>query len=61
METSCVSCKKYIAKENSSAKKRNKIDYCFSQIELFVAKKNELIEKIKNSTILIIFQMISLK
>ena len=40
METYCVSCKKNTAKENSSVKKLKKIDQCFYQIVLFVARKN---------------------
>ena len=44
-----------------SEKKLNKIDYCFYQKVLFVARKNRLSLKINNFTILIIFEMITLK
>ena len=46
-----TSCKKYTANEKLSATKLNKIDKCFYQIVLFVARKNQLLLKIKNSTI----------
>ena len=38
-----------------------KEEKCFYPIALFVARKNQILLKIKNSTILIIFKMISLK
>ena len=41
--------------------KLSKIALWFYQIVLFVARKNQLLLRIKNSTILIIFEMISLK
>ena len=58
METYCVSCKKYTANKNSSVKKkkkRTKIDQCSFQIVLFMARKNQILLKIKN------LEMISLK
>ena len=60
METYHFSWKKNTADENSRNRKV-KIDECFYQIVLFVARKNQLLLKIKNSTISIIFEMISLK
>ena len=57
METYCVSCKKNTENENSSVRKTKH----YYQIALFVARKNQLSLKIKNSKILVIFQMISLK
>ena len=51
MEMYCVSFKK-----NTANDKR-----CFYQIELFVARKNQLLIKIKNSTSLIRLQTIRLK
>ena len=56
-----TSCKKYTANEKLSATKLNKIDKCFYQIVLFVARKNQLLLKIKNFTISTIFEMINLK
>ena len=56
METYCVSCKKYTGNKNSSVKnKRTKIDQCSFQIVLFMARKNQILLKIKN------LEMISLK
>ena len=43
------------------SEKLNKIGYSFYQTDLFMARKNRLSFKIENSTILIIFEMISLK
>ena len=53
METYCVSCKKYTANKIQLSEKLNKVDWCFYQIVLFVARENQLLEKIKNSTFLI--------
>ena len=57
----CTSCKKYTANKNLSVTKLNKIDKCFYQIVLFVARKNKLLLKIKNFTISTIFEIINLK
>ena len=60
MEMDCVSCKKNTAhKKFKVLEKLNRIDSCFYKILLFVARKNRLLLKIKNSIILI-FNMISL-
>ena len=61
IEMYCASCKKYTANDNLSVTKLNKLDKCFYRIVLFVARKNQLLLKIKNLTILIIFEMINLK
>ena len=64
METYCVSCNKNTANENSRVRKTKQNR--FYQIVLFLARKNQLLLKIKNSikqysTILIKFELISLK
>ena len=61
IEMYCTSCEKYTANENLSATKLTKTDKCFYQIVLFVARKNQLLLKIKNFTISTIFEMINLK
>ena len=61
MQTNFVSCKKILQLKIQVPEKLKKINWCFYQIVLFVARKNRLSLKIKNSTILIIFKMISLK
>ena len=43
------------------SEKLNNTDWCFYQFGLFEKRKNQLSLKIKNSTILIIFEIISLK
>ena len=45
METHCISCKKYTAKEKSMLEKLNKIDQCSCQIALFVESKNRPLQK----------------
>ena len=42
------------------SEKLTEIDQCFYEIVLFLASKNQLLLKIKNSTILVIFEMIIL-
>ena len=61
METYCICCKKYTANEISSVRKAKQNKLMFYQTVLFVARKNQLLLGIKNSTILITFEMISLK
>ena len=41
METYCVSCKKYTVTKIPALEKLNKIDECFYQIVLFVARKSQ--------------------
>ena len=61
METYCVGCKKLLRTKTQILEKLNTIDQCFYPILLFLARKNQPLLKIKNSTALIIFEMISLK
>ena len=58
METYCISCKKTTANENSSIRKTKR-----TRLMLLSngAEKYRLSLKIKNLTILIMFEMISLK
>ena len=49
METYCVSCKKYTANKIQVSEKLNKIDQCFYQILLFLARKKSAF--IKNQEI----------
>ena len=59
MENYSVNWKTNTENENSSFRKtREDIDWCFYQIVLFMARKNQRLLKIKN---LVIFQMIGLK
>ena len=53
MEWYCVTCKKYTASEFSNARK-TKQNRCSYQYVLFVARKNWLLQEIKNSAILMI-------
>ena len=60
METYCVNCKKYTATKNLIAiKSKQKRLMLFSN--WFMAREKQLLSKTKNSTILIIFEMNSLK
>ena len=61
METSCVSCKKYTSNKNSSVRKTNQKGIMVLSNCALWQEKNQLLLKTKKSTILIIFQMISLK
>ena len=61
MKMYCVSYKKILRTKIQVSEKLNKIDQCFYQVAPFVASKNQLLLKIKNSTILIILEMVSLK
>ena len=61
METDCVSCKKNTANENSSARKTKQNRLILLSNCAVCGKENRLSLKIKNSTILTIFEMISLK
>ena len=58
MEIYCVSCKKYTANENSSVRKTKQKRLMLLANVLFVARKNQLLLRIKK---LILFQVISLK
>ena len=58
MEIYCVSCKKYTANENSSVRKTKQKRLMLLANVLFVARKNQLLLRIKK---LIVFQVISLK
>ena len=53
MKTCCISCKKYTANENSSVRttKQNKL-MLLSNCSVCGKKKNQLLLKVKNSTIL---------
>ena len=61
IETFCVTCKKNTANKNSIARKLNKKYWCFYQTVLFGERKNQLLLRKKNSAILIIFKLISVK
>ena len=61
METYCVSCKKYTANENSSVRRTKQNRLMLLSNRAICGKKNRLLFRIQNSTILIIFEMISLK
>ena len=58
METYCISCDNILLTQIQVSGKLNKIDSGFYQIVLLVARKNQLLLKIKK---LIVFQMINLK
>ena len=58
MESYCVNCKKNTENENSSVRKSKQRLALLSNCALCGKKKSTFI-KIKNSTILIIFEMIS--
>ena len=58
METYCVSCKNTLLPKIQVSVKLSKIDQCIYQTVLFVARKFQLLLKIKK---LIVFQMINLK
>ena len=62
MDTYCVSCKKNTEKKKKiqMSEKLNKIDNGFIKL-CFFWQKNQILLKSKNSTSLVIFQMISLK
>ena len=61
METYCVSCKKYTANENSTVRKTKQNRLMLSSNSAISGKRNWLLLITKNSAILIIFQVISLK
>ena len=61
METYCVSCKKYTANKNSSVRKTKQNRLMLLSNCPLCGKKNRHLLKTKNSTTLIIFQIISLK
>ena len=61
METYCVSCKKYTANKNSSVRKTKQNRLMLLSNCPLCDKKNRHLLKTKNSTTLIIFQIISLK
>ena len=62
METCCISCKKNTVNENPSVTKTKQNRLMFlSNCTIYGKKKLTIILKIKNTTILIIFEMISLK
>ena len=50
-----------LKKINKSQLKLNKKDYCFYEMMLFVARKNQRSLKIKNATILVILEINSFK
>ena len=54
METYCVSCKKILGMKIQVLEKLNKLDSCFYQTVLSVARKNQILFEIKSSTILMI-------
>ena len=59
METYCLSVRKILRTEIQVSEKLNKIDYYFYQIVLVVARSSCFIKQY--STVLSIFEMISLK
>ena len=61
METYFVSCKKNTANENSIVTKTKQNRITFLSNCAICGKKNWILLKIKNSTALIIFEMVSLK
>ena len=61
MEAYCVRFRKNTANKNLSVRKTRQNRLMFLSNLLFVARKNQLSLKIKNSTILITFEVISLK
>ena len=61
METYYVSCKKNTVNENSRDRKTKQNRLMLLRNCAIAARKNWLLLQMKNSTILIIFEMISLK
>ena len=61
MEAYCVRFRKNTANKNLSVRKTRQNRLMFLSNLLFVARKNKLSLKIKNSKILITFEVISLK
>ena len=61
MKTYCVSCKKYTANENSNVRRTKQNRLMLLSNCAICGKKNQLLLKTKSSTILIIFQLVSLK